>query len=377
MNESFDHPQFILPSGDDLRVFLIQDAISASMIRKVLRNRGVFLASTDKKDMLEQLLLSYISPSEFVYLLDELRTRLDSQKLRSRSYTVRVDAPPLVEMLPTNLNFEEIVRDEYGNSRPIGVPQFVFDQKGQSNSCVINYRIERTSFGADWIRSRRIYEGEVRYTHKPENQTLEVTAFHTSDETERANRLLINHVRSDMKKREIIHDGDETIVTFGSLTNAQRIAFFMQFTSFNDISVFSFEKLTDISLRLDDNAQPPDQERLNWMKSSVSKVLLTGELQDTFFVKDISCRPYLIVWKMEAQFKFESPDASGRFSAVFEFADSKMGSSEFQVYILNLTADGKSQRSPDCVHLRKKFSLKLNSAKAEFFKKVMGSITQL
>lgn len=116
------------------------------------------------------------------------------------------------------------------------------------------------------------------------------------------------------------------------------------------------------------------------MKSSVSKVLLTGELQDTFFVKDISCRPYLIVWRMEAQFKFESPDANGRFSAVFEFADyavSKLGSSEFQVYILNLTADGKSQRNPDCVHLRKKFSLKLNSAKAEFFKKVMGAATPL
>lgn len=373
MSETNENSQYILPSGDEMRVFVMQEAITASMIRKVLRRRGIFLATTDKKDMLEHLLLSYLSPDEFEYLLDALRTRLDSQKFRSRSYSVVVDAPPLVDMLPENLNFHEIVRDEYGNSRSLDSPEFVFDQKGTKNSCVLNYRIERTSFGADWIRSRRIFEGEVRYTYDPTNRTVNVTAFHTSDETERANRLLINHVRQGMKQKNVIQDGSETSVTFGSLSNAQRIAFFMKFTGFNDLLIFSFEKLTDISLRLDEDSQPPDEDRINWMKKSVSKVLLSGELQDTFFVKDISCRPHLLIWRMEAQYKFETADASGRFCAVFEFADyatSKLGTSEFQISIPTLTPDGKSQRSPDCLALKKRFSLKLNEAKAEFFRAV-------
>gem|GEM_PF-2084442 len=378
MNSTSEDSDFVLPSGDDLRVFLNQDSISTSLFRRVLRHRGVFMSSTDKKDLLGYFLLSFLSPDEIQFLLDCVRTKEDSQKVRSHTHSINCDNKSLAEMLPTDLNFHKIVADPYGNSQTLGSPTFIRDPEGKSESHVLRYKIERMSIAADWIRARRVFDGEIRYTLNLEEKRLDVTTLHTATEIEKANRRFTGHVQRELKKNLYIDSDEEARITFGSFSNQQRVLFFMKFTAFNEHVGITFKKLTDLSLRLDEAVAVPDEERLNWMRNKVKKLRLNGDaLQETFFVTDKNCRPYVIFWKSESSYVFETADESGTFGAVFEFADyaiNELPSCEFQISISTLSIDGKQQTHPDCLALKKQFVLKLNRAKAQAFKDALGLV---
>lgn len=360
---------FILPSGDDLRVFLGQETLTAAMLRKVLRMRGIYVSNNDKREMLDHILLSFLTPDEFTFLLDEVKTKEDSRKFRSRSYTVSPSATSLAEMLPQEIDFHKVVRDDYGNWRPLGTPALTRESADGKHSYVLSYDVERTNIGSDWIRARRVFPAEVRYTFNPATSKIDVTAIHTSVETEHANKMITAHIKRELKKANVLANDLEDQVIFNSFENAQRLLFLMQFTGFNEGNGIVFDRLTDIALKLDPKLKPPTEERLSWA-NSVDKVLLNGEaLQDTFFVKDKTCWPYLLVWKMEAKFHFSTAEFSGSFTAVFEFADyatNKLGSAEFQISLPTLSGKGIPAHGADASALTKQFTLRLNEAKAGF-----------
>lgn len=376
MNEETLHPQYMLPFGDDLRVFLTQDRVTPSMLRKVLRSRGVFLASTDKKDMLEHLLLSFLAPSEFASLLDEVREKEYSQKLRSRSYSVSSEAPPLAEMLPIDFNFNEIAKDEYGNTKILGEPSFARDKQDGKDSYLLSYRIEIQSIGADWTRCRRIFDASIRYTLNSVDKRLEVATTHTSPETEKANKKVVGHVNRELRAKHYIEKTGEAKVLFGSFTNEQRIFFLMKFPGLNGQDGLSFVKLADLALALDANVPSPDEARLIWMKDSVNKLTLSGDaLQNVFFVNDPTCWKHLLVWRTEARYEFDTVDFSGSIEVTFEFSDSANGTNpdaEFQISIPRISIDGKTQGTADGVRLKRQFAMCLDLAKTRFFQEALS-----
>ncbi|WP_009959056.1 GapS4b family protein [Verrucomicrobium spinosum] len=376
MDEEITQSQYLLPFGDDLRAFLTQDKVTPSMLRKVLRSRGVFISSIEKKDMLEHLLLSFLAPSEFVHLLDEVREKEDSPKLRSRSYTISSEAPPLAEMLPIDFEFNKIAQDEYGNVKIIGEPSFARDKIEGKDSYLLSYRLEKQSIGADWTRCRRIYEASIRYTLNPVENRLEVATTHSSPETEKANRQVVGHVNSELRAKHYIETSGESKVLFGSFTNEQRIFFLMKFPGINSQGGLSFVKLADLALALDSNTPTPDEERLNWMKDSVNKLTLSGDaLQNVFFVNDPTCWKHLLVWRTEARFKFETVDFSGSIEVIFEFADCANGANpdaEFQIAIPRISLEGRAQGSPDSIRLKRQFTMYLDAAKTVFVQEALN-----
>lgn len=151
----------------------------------------------------------------------------------------------------------------------------------------------------------------------------------------------------------------------------------MKFTDIADVPGIRFDKLTDISLKLDESKPVPNQERLNWMRDKVRTLKLEGDaLQETFFVTDMTCREFVIFWKVEANYLFDWFGESGRFTAVFEFHDyasREAADCEFQISITTLSIDGKQQTHPDCSHLKKQFALRLNQEKERAFSEAIAS----
>ena len=371
-----NHSEYVLPLGDDLRVFLNQDCISESLLRRLLRKRGVFVPSVEKADLIPFLLLSYLTPSEFDELLSHVRKREDREMERSTSHSVICEAQNLGDLLPQHIDIHSIATDKFGNSEILGTPVLTHEKEGRNDSYIIRFKTERTNIAADWIRSRRVFEGSIRFTLDAESKRLIVTTIHTSAETEMVNRLVSRHIAKDLRDRQIIGKEPITRVTFGSFTNEERIRFFMKFTGVNEPIGISFEKMTDLALKLDETAGVPSSS-LNWMTAKVTAVKLKGQaLHDTFFVTEMECRPYVIFWKTVCAFKFVTADYSGSFTAVFEFADyasSGDSDSEFQISIESLTIEGRRPHHPDHVELTRRFTSRLTMEKEKAFKSIVES----
>lgn len=367
--------EFLLPSGEDLRVFLTQDFITPALIRQLLRQRGVFMQSQDKKDMLPFLLLSRLTPDEFEMLIEAARTKEESQKLRSNSYTLTCDGKTLEEMLPAQIDVKAIAGDEFANSKIEGTPNLISDPRGGKESYVMRYKVTRISMHADWIKGKRQFEGEIRYTLLPEEKAIKVETTHTAPETEKINKLFTHTIEREWKDQKYIDKDEDRRVLFNSFNNEQRIKFFMKFTGVHEPIGISFAKLSRLAIRPDSNSPGLTEEKLLWMKNKVKKMELSGEsLHDIFIFTEPSCQPHVIMWDVELRFEFVTPDATGHFIANLEFADfGSTGSpfSEFQISIPTLIVSGRTQSHADCKALKRKFVLKLNDEKHKAFAAVL------
>ncbi|MFO1438034.1 MAG: hypothetical protein U1F81_06885 [Verrucomicrobiaceae bacterium] len=376
MSEPTASTNYYLLTGEDLRVFLNQEAITVTVLRQILRGRGVFCPSNDKKDLLPFLLLSFLTPEEFETLLDAVRSKEESHKVRSHTFSVPFEGKTLEEVMPVDLPIAELAADPLGNYEVVGVPMITAEKDGGKPSCVVRLKLRRTTIGSDLTANSRHFESQVRWTLDVDAKRLLVTTIHTSRETEQANQSVVRVINKHLREQQFIEPGSEFRLCFKSFTNEQRIVFLMQFSGLDEWNGLSFERLKGLALKLDETKTPPDQERLNWMRKKVSRVNLNGDaLQDTFFVTDTTCRPYIICWRMEMVFKFTTADHSGKLEAVFEFADyanGSLGTAEFQIAIPSLSISGKPKNHPDCRLLADKFVLKLNSMKQQAHDKAVA-----
>lgn len=189
----------------------------------------------------------------------------------------------LETILPSQIDLHAIAIDKFGNSQVLGTPALIQDRQGENDSFILRFKSERTNVTADWLESKRTFEGSIRFTLDKSAKKLIINTEHTSSETERICRRVRQHVEADLRQRKVIGTEPPNEVKFGSFSNEERIRFFMEFTAPNPDAEYTFQKLTDLSLKLDENAGIP-HDSLKWMSKKVSILKLKGAaLQDTFF----------------------------------------------------------------------------------------------
>ncbi len=373
MNIDAEELDFLLPSGDDLRVFLNQESITDAALRRVLRRRGIYVPSTERAELISFLLFSFLNPSEFGELLQQVRQREESEKERSIVHSVVCDAPNLEAILPAAIDLHKIAVDGFGNSQILGAPELVHDPQGKNDSFIIRFKNERKSVTADWLEAKRVFEGSIRFTLNKDTKVLVINTEHTSAETERICRKVRSFVEKDLRERSVIGVEPLCVVNFGSFTNEERILFFMAFTKEKPDSQYRFQKWTDLALKLDDDAGIP-HDKLKWMSKKVSVLKLRGAaLHETFFVTDVACHPYVIFWKTILTYDFTTPDHSGYFHAVLEFGNygvKPSASCEFQISV-EVHIDKKSSRHRDYLELSRHFRAKLLEEKQQHFSEII------
>ena len=374
MKEDIRELSFYLPTGEDLRVFLNQETITVALLRHLLRLRGVLCPSQDKKDLLPFFLLSFLTPDEFEILLEAVRTKEDACKVRSHSFSVAFEGASLADAMPLNLNYHEVSADQFGNYEVVNSPMLEADSDDGRPSFIVRMKTKRTILSADLSTSSRIFDSSVRYTHDVERKRLIITTNHTSSDTQKVNDRIVSAINIHLKQQKFITPESEFRVRFDSFDNEERIRFFMQFTALNEWNGASFEKLKELSLKLDEKTDIPEREGLTWMKNKVNRVNLKGKaLERTFFVDDPTCRPYVIFWRMEMQFKLSTPDYSGHFDVVLEFADyavSELNSSEFQIHVGSVRIKDFSDHSLASREVRERFNKRFIELKQEAYEKV-------
>lgn len=365
--------RFHLPFSADLQPLLEQPYITTAILRELLRRRGTFINSQDKNELVSFLKLSFLSPEEFDFLMSLAIEREEKKKVRNdydelsadREITLESALPPLED-----LKVRDLLSDRLSNCSLIGSPTL---ERVNSKHYRIKFGLRRRNLHSNWLKSEQEFTAEIHVKKDDEKGIVKTECWHTSEETRRACRIITGVFRKSMTKAGLIVKDQTTTLRFNSFNNYSRIAFLMQFTGNFPAEEYTFEKLVDLSLRLDESSDC-DDERLKWMKQKVSKLNLSGTaLQDTFFVSDKICRNHLHVWRFECRYRFSKADGSGTITVAFEFGGYSKTSSPlapFQITCVGLSASRYNGSHRD---LEKKIIASLNEYQIDFANKARAS----
>lgn len=365
--------RFHLPFSADLQPLLDQPYITTAILRDLLKRRGTFINSQDKNDLVSFLKVSFLSPEEFDFLMSLAIDREEKRKVRNdydeltanREITLGSSIPDL-----DKLGIRDLLSNRIPNCSLIGSPNL---ERVNTNHYRVKFRLRRRNLHSNWLKSDQEFTAEINLKKDDEKGVVKTECWHTSEETRMACRIVSGAFRKKMTESGLIEKDQTTTLRFNSFDNYSRIAFLMHFTGNFPGECFNFEKLVDLSLRLDESSDC-DDERLKWMKQKVSKLNLSGTaLQDTFFVTDKSCRKYLHVWRFECRYTFSTLDGSGTITVAFEFGGySKTASAlaPFQITCVNLSA---SRYSGSHRSLERRIIASLNDYQMDFAQKARAS----
>jgi hypothetical protein len=329
----------ILPFGELIRGFANQSNISKGDLKKTLRNRGIFLSSAEKEEMVPCLITLLLSPAEFDELRECQNTREDTFK-KSSSRIEWNSSSSLIDSIPDIFPYEEIIPNEYTNYQFKKPPTFTVVENNR-DKVRIEYEIERFDLNKSWYESHNVFGGNL-LIEKIKSDEIQIIRTYTSSETEEVGNKLQRFIVRKCKERRFIDENKElNKILFSSFSNSSRIVFFWRLTTHMDDEIFDFEDLIDVEFRPDNSILLPNE--IDWMHKKEELILKGHELQNTFFIKEKEYYQYLQFWGLEGKFKFNYLGIKGSLTASFEFASfSKLAeNAEFEIKIVSINFIGQ------------------------------------
>lgn len=360
-----------MPCGDDIALLLSQPQITGADIKKILRNRGVMADSSDKAEVSEHLIYSYLSASEINELLQLVADREENFKLQSSSYHIELkEGVSFLEVIPKpeELDFENTTKDAANNYKIKNSGVFKKSDKG---SYELNYSIVRNQVSSSWITSKAEFTGKVVLNHLPDESKMEVRLYHSSPETQKVNDLCKKKVISICENKNFLKKESEESITFGDFSNEQRVLFFNKFTSSFDAEDFEFKKLGAVTYRVDDVLTPETELRLAWMKDGISKSTVSGDgVYNTFLFKEKSCWRYLKMWVLELRFSVETIAFKGTTNVKLEFEGYTRTSDQHSKLVICVDPIKSTKYDGSTEKVKAKILERLNSYAGQFFKEI-------
>lgn len=323
--------------GDRLRVLLNSSHISYGEINELLREKGVFLDSTDKSVTVPLLSSCLLTPGEFSRLIARSYTRESLDKYKTDKVTL---TSPTADWQSTILeNFENFLG---GLSLDPGheFVDYPTITKRPSGELEILYTIKREDYSKDWIERELQFSGGIVVSRRDGDLILELQKTHTSKETDRINNVLVKAVTTQWKDNGLIKEQKPQSIRFDDFSNEERIWFFMLLTGAKG-GALSFDELVDIEIVRDESAgQLPDDPAINWMEGRVKRIRISGEKLDKLgLITNKAFHRYCLLVKMSAVYQFQSGATKGKCSVVFWFGGKAVHGQDFSNTELNISID--------------------------------------
>lgn len=308
-----------------------------------------------------------LTPSEYEFIKEQVKDKEENFKYRSSQWCWQ-SQKKLFDELPKDLIVKDLVDTKFKGYEIIGNPKFV--PLGNKNKVVMKFKIRRIDHTKSWCNDTLEFEGEIELEVKDNDLTVNVVKNMTSSETEEVCDKVIAYLKSTLEQKKCISD-KQTNILFSSFDNEKRIEFFWKLTGDITDSFINFQEISDIDIKPDNSLNFPVDLSIEWMKNKVDKLSLKGNsLHDTFFITDINCRPYLIIWRMEAKYSFDNHFAKGACRISFDFprySKSNNSNAEFTISITNLILD-KNSKSINKNKVKQYLKEQVDKKKFEVFK---------
>lgn len=321
-----------LPFGEALRGFVNQNTLTKAELNKVLRERGIFLLDTDKDFSVPLLQTLILSPREFDKIREAFSTKEDNKKIYSRDIKFETESNFLIPEL-LHMNVEEFLSKKLPTCK-LQKPIEFSPVAGNRNHIKVDFVLERNDLNKSWYEQTNIFEGSVEFI-KDENGQGKIIVSHTAIETKDLGDFILNKQVDEYKKKGLI-DPEERIkkITFSVFSNEERFQFFFKLTNELDCVFFDCETIRDISIKPEDISLP---EEIKWMEELNMIVLSGNSLDKKAFIKNENYHKHLILWNLEAIYKYELNGQEGTVSVNFGFPDyaTKLEKAEFELHISN------------------------------------------
>ncbi|WP_277373496.1 hypothetical protein [Pseudomonas sp. AA-38] len=315
--KQFDYERAIL-WGDRLRILLNSDHISRGEIVETLKEKGIFVGSTDKSDTVPLLSACLLTPNEFKRLIEKSFIRESGKKYSSDKFKLTSpEADWKAELLD---NFDSVIGgitlDE--GREFASEPEISVDANGELR---IAYSLRVLDFSTDFIEQEMTYPGEIRLKQSDNSLEIEANKFRTSKDTNRLNEALTSAIGKFYKSRGVTTNEKPEAIIFDDFTNSERIRFFLQLTSMRTPE-FSFKEIGTFEIIRDQEAGAlPKEQRIEWMEGHVNKIQIKGkDLGKIFLLEEPAYYQYYYLVKMTAIYAFKFGTSVGDCSIEFAFS---------------------------------------------------------
>ncbi len=315
--KQFDYERAML-WGDRLRILLNSDHISNGEITETLKEKGIFVGSTDKSDTVPLLSTCLLTPAEFKKLVEKSFTRESGKKYSSCKFILKSkNANWKTELLN---NFDSVVKGinleddrEFASEPAISV-----DPDGNVR---IAYSLRVLDFSKDWIEQEIVYPGEILLKQSGGGLEIEVNRFRTSKDTNKFNDGVTGAIGKFYKSIDVTTDEKPESILFDDFTNSERIRFFLQLTSVNTPEL-SFKEIGNFEIIRDqETGSLPKEQRIEWMEGRVNKVQIKGkDLGRIFLLEEPAYYQYYYLVKMTSIYAFKFGANAGECSIDFSFS---------------------------------------------------------
>ena len=315
--KQFDYERAML-WGDRLRILLNSDHISNGEITETLKEKGIFVGSTDKSDTVPLLSTCLLTPAEFKKLVEKSFTRESGKKYSSCKFILKSkNANWKTELLN---NFDSVVKGinleddrEFASEPAISV-----DPDGNVR---IAYSLRVLDFSKDWIEQEIVYPGEILLKQSGGGLEIEVNRFRTSKDTNKFNDGVTGAIGKFYKSIDVTTDEKPESILFDDFTNSERIRFFLQLTSVNTPEL-SFKEIGNFEIIRDqETGSLPKEQRIEWMEGRVNKIQIKGkDLGRIFLLEEPAYYQYYYLVKMTSIYAFKFGANAGECSIDFSFS---------------------------------------------------------
>lgn len=315
--KQFDYERAML-WGDRLRVLLNSEHISNGEITETLKEKGIFIGSSEKSDTVPLLSACLLTPNEFTNLIEKSFVRESGKKYSSSK--LKLTSPNVDWKTEIQNNFDSVIEGiKLGDDRVFSSePALSIDLDGNVR---ITYSVRALDFSKDWIHRENTYPGEILLKQSGNGLEIEVNKSRTSQDTNKLNDAITGAIGKFCKSKGITTDEKPESILFDDLTNNERIRFFLQLTSVNTPEL-SFKEIGNFEIIRDQEAGAlPKEERIEWMEGHVNKIQIKGsDLGKIFLLKEESYYQYYYLIKMTATYAFKFGANAGDCGIEFAFS---------------------------------------------------------
>lgn len=336
MEKIADNINKFLPFGESLRNILQHPSIKKPDLKKLLRQKGIFVENIEDETTFPLLTTSLLSPFEFEFLKEKLQTREDREKTITRSLDWESDQT-LITAIPDNFNVQEVIKTVYPRYKIVGTPNFKMVENNP-NRISLDFKCETENYSKEWFRAKNEFKGQVTLEKINTGNKVQLQIIHTSPETTEISNKVVKHLERHFKTNNYMNPA--TVIhkiQYNNFSNEERIRFMLSFTEGND--VFEFEKGSYLDIGPDPNENLPDD--IDWLQlAKVNELSINGEgLHNIHFIKNQSLHKYMELCEMELIYNFSTPSAEGNCRIRFGFPNyfyKRITSIEFEVDIIKI-----------------------------------------
>jgi len=322
----------ILPYGELLRGFSNQGYLVKTDLKKFLKNRGVFVNSSEKDKLVPCISSLLLSPKEF----DELREYQNTKEDNYKKNTSRLkwnSSTSIFEAIKS-LSFENLIPNEGINFYLVKEPTINLNSKNK-DKIIIEYEIERNDLNKSFYESTNRFKGELEIEKISETE-IKLTKSYTSSESNFVADALIKQAVTNFKNQGYVHRNEKLIkILFGDFNNENRIVFFYRLSTNMNSDFFKFNDIVNMEFKPDNVERLPKE--IEWMQNKSELKLRGKSIHTTFFIKEKKYHKNLQFWEMESSYDFEYESHKGSCNLVFSFKDFllKENLAEFEINISN------------------------------------------